>query len=392
MLIQFFKFSIIGLTLVSVLLTSAGGAGVEPPEGGYVYALRYGIKKFLGEIYSVAYLDRIDLQTDTIVKSTSVDPGYNSLTLLDNNRLILCNTGGPISYGGADVFDVKQDKIIAGFKLNGVIAMVAIPAKDKIFIVTTKNTENQPGPFRAWTSIEIFDQRTLKKIKDIDLREGERLEESVALSRDKSKLCFIGWNSIAYYPEDRGLIGIINTTNGELIKQIDYKEHFGGGNWIAIDSAGKIYATAVYPNPLEGRKSEEKRIANDRLFIFDSENLSLIKTIPIGILAEQLTYVPVVNRLYIGHSSLDEKTPQYIEVLDCEKDKVIAKIPVKGFRRMAYVGNHKLYVSYSGGMLPMFSPTEESSGILVVDVRTNQVLKKIFGAYAPISYNFNPPD
>jgi DNA-binding beta-propeller fold protein YncE len=148
----------------------------------------------------------------------------------------------------------------------------------------------------------------------------------------------------------------------------------------------KLYATAVNAESKQDATGTIESKLNDRLFVFSADDLSLLKTVPIGILAEQLTYVPAVNRLYIAHSSMSEKTPQCIEVLDCEKDKVITKIDVQGFRRMSYVGNHKLYVSCSGG--PVFG-SGGKGGLLVIDVRNNKIIKKIPGEYAPIAYNFN---
>jgi hypothetical protein len=199
-------------------------------------------------------------------------------------------------------------------------------------------------------------------------------------------LYFLSWNSLS---EERcGLLGGINVSSAALSHKIDYKDYFGAGRWVAA-CGPKLYVTAVDETSKEDLKPPEQRKRNKKLFVFSAETLALLKTITIEAIAEQLAYVPVVNRLYIGHASWDEKTPQLIEVLDCEKEKVICKIPVKGFRRMSYVGNHKLYVSCSGG--PLFG-ANGSGGLLVVDVRTNKIIKKIPGEYAPVSYNFNPTD
>lgn len=386
-LIRFFK--IFCLSLGLVLLLQDLCIGVRPAEkGSYAYAIRYGIERLAGASYPIGHLDQIDTSTDKIVRSTPIDAGYNSVTILNEDELILCNTSRQTEGVGADIFNTTTRSFTNKLDIAGLCPMVAVPAQDKIFIVTIKNTLSQPGPFKSWTSFEIFDRSSLKKIKDIDLQRGERIEDRVTLNKDKARLYFISWNSY-YIPEsNQGLIGYIDAKSGKLTKQFDYVDCFGSGRWVTVKD-NKLYITAVDATSKEDLKPKAERLLNNKLFVFNAETLTLESTIPISILAEQCVYVPEVDCLYVGHSSLSEETPQYIEVVDCTAEKVIAKIPVKGFRTMSYVGNHKLYVSSSGGLLPMFSKEEEPSGINVIDVRTNKVVNKIVGAYAPISIDYD---
>lgn len=389
-MIPFFK-RLAVIFLIIGLLKPVGGIGV----GEYAYAIRYKLEKDKGGIYTAAYLDQFDLINDEIVKTVRVDPANNSFTVLDADRLIFCNNGGKNGDGRVDVYDVRQTKIVKSLKIDGHTPRCAIVTKDKIIIVDLKSRDVNIGSamrpdirIRSWTCFEIFSRTTFEKIAEISLRDGDNVDERIALNAEKTKFSFISWNALGS-GEEYGLLGELNLQTNKLLEQIDYQTYFGAGRWIAYGGSNKLYATAVETLPQRQKDGAVKPKLNSQLFIFNSDNLSLIKTIPIGILAEQLTYVPSVNRLYVAHASWDEKTPQYIEVLDCTTDKIITKIPVKGFRRMSYVGNHKLYVTHSGG--PLFG-SDGSGGILVIDVRTNKIIKKIPGEYAPVSYNFEPVD
>lgn len=365
------------IILVLLLCLPAYGVG----ESYYTYAIRYGFQK--------AWLDQIDLTKDEVVRSMVVDPRYNSASFLDKNYLVLCNTGGQLSLGGADLFSLTKGKKHKAFKLKNSTPTLAVPLSQQIIFLTTKRRHVNIGS-KTKKDIRIRWNRTFEFVScpdmqwlgSIDLEVDHDILESVSLSHDKSKLFYITDRVI----QNHGRLGIIDLETRQVVRQIDTKQYFGAGEWVAAGPKDRLYVTAVYASPEEGQKSEAERRLNDKLFVFDAEDLSFIKKIPIGVLAEQLTYVPAVNRLYIAHSSLSEQTPQYVEVLDCDKDKVVAKISVEGFRRMSYVGNNKLYISCSGG--PLLGSNGES-GILVVDVRTNKIIKKISGEYAPISYNFN---
>lgn len=387
MLILFSRILIL-LIIIATRINPADGIGAPSNIPiPYAYAIRYGMINLSGKSLPIAYLDQINIQTDTIFKTIRIDSGYNSVSVLDDRSVILCNTTAAFNKSGADVMDIEQGKILFSFRLEGTTPRMAIATKDKVIFITVKE-EQSSSSGSIYNSFEIFDRYSFNKIGDINLRNGENIDERISLGPDRKNIFFIGWNPTFYPDSSQGLMGKIDIISIKPSKQLDYVDLFGGGRWIA--SAGKkVYVSAVDATSKEEAKPHEKRKLNDKLFVFDYDDLSLIKTIPIGVLAEQLVYVPVVNRLYIAHSSWDQRTPQYIEVLDCEKDQIIDKIAVKGFRRMSYVGNHKLYVSHSGG--PLFGSSGKG-GILVIDVRTNKLLKNIPGEYAPISYNFFPID
>ncbi|MFA5840185.1 MAG: hypothetical protein WC890_05990 [Candidatus Margulisiibacteriota bacterium] len=373
------------------LLKPAGGIGMDE----YAYAIRYELEKNESGIFNTATLDQISILNDKIKHSQRVDLGYNSFTVLDRNRLIMCDNGYREGEGKVDIFDFAKNKVTKTLCLTGKYPKAAVLAKDKIIIVSQKNRYVDIGiaghkDVRIFFQpcFEIFDRNTFLKIGEIDLRDGDNVEERMGLGCDKTKLFFITWNALGS-GEEYGLLGKIDLQAGILLKQIGYQPFFGAGKWVAVSTNNKLYLSAVYTLPMKQKNGETKPELNNQLFVLDASDLSFIKTISIGVLAEQLTYVSDINRLYIAHASWDERTPQYIEVLDCATDKIIKKIPVKGFRRMSYVGNHKLYVTHSGG--PLFG-SDGSGGILVIDVKSNKVIKKIPGEYAPVSYNFEPVD
>ncbi|OGC36454.1 hypothetical protein A2311_03070 [candidate division WOR-1 bacterium RIFOXYB2_FULL_48_7] len=353
-------------------------------QAKYAYAIRYGTISLAGIVYSTAHLDQFDLKDDSLISSIPINSTYNSATILDNDRIILCSTQdtkhGP---GGADIYSLKQKKIIDSFKLSGAYPKMAAIVNDKICITTGKKIEGFDRLI-CWPAIEIFDRVTLSKIADLNFRRDERIEESISIDPITNKLYFLGWNT-AWEPFfDGGLIGEIDIKTTKVVKQIEAGWNFGGGSGIEI-AVNNLYCSAIYPSSGEGYKNEADRRLNNRLFVFDPVNFKIIKTINISILATQLKYVPEVNHLFIAHASWSEKTPQYIEILDCTTDNIIARISMKGIRRMAYVGNHKLYVSNSGG--PNFGSNGRGN-IAVIDVRTNKIIKRIPGEYAPIAYNF----
>jgi len=388
--ILYFKFPII---LILAGLIQTAGLGAQNilralPAGVPAYSIRYELDKTQASQPVIAFLDQIDLVSDRVVKSIPIDPDYNSITFLDRDHLILCDTGGAMPYGKANIFDLKKEAVSATLEIEGIGPTLAIPAGGRIFVLTKKNNRLPGSRFRSWTAFEIFDRASLQKIGNIDLREGETVNESVSLSPDGKKLYFIGWNTLFLPYSAQGLIGMVDIGSGKLVKQFDYEKYFGGGRWVAARS-DKLYVSASEADPKEDMKPAAERKLNSNLFIFNPDDLSLLKKVPIGILPEQMVYIPALDRLYIGHASLDNRTPQYLEVLDCKNDRVIAKITVSGFRRMAYVGNNKLYVSCSGG--PLFG-SNGYGGILVINIKTNKIIKMIPGEYAPLSYSFEGRD
>lgn len=387
--IRFFRRIVIAILILIVISFIA--LARQPQQS--CFALRYGIVKIDGKIHTQAYLDCFDITKDKLVKSVLVNPNYNSITVLDDQRIIFCNTAAEVG-SGAEIYNWKKGKIVESLKLSGGRPSMSILLNDKIVILSFKTRHVNQGTvqkpdFRvvSWPILEFFDRETLKKLGEVIIRDHANILEELAYQANREQLFFLSWSGLNSF-EGSGLIGSVDSKTIKKTFQIDYGSYFGGGRGIAMGKE-RLYITAVDKTPYENNKPEDQQQLNKYLFVFDPQDLSLIKKIPISILAEQLTYVRKVNKLYIAHSSWDERTPQYIEVLDCETDKIIKKIPLKGFRRMSYVGKGKLYVSHSGG--PLFG-SDGSGGIAVIDVKADKIIKNIPGEYAPISYNFEPVD
>jgi hypothetical protein len=71
-----------------------------------------------------------------------------------------------------------------------------------------------------------------------------------------------------------------------------------------------------------------------------------------------------------------------IEIIDPKTDKIIGKLSIPASKMMVVVKPGKIYASYGKNNYP---PPYQKPGLLVLDTKTDQIIKRFDGIYSGIS-------
>ena len=146
------------------------------------------------------------------------------------------------------------------------------------------------------------------------------------------------------------------------------------------DVGDKIYVAALSKGKwtLDGTAE-----ANTELLVFSLTKGALLKKIKISGHPYKLAYDPSVNKLYVQH--MDDRKPRSdVEIIDTTTDKVIGKLTIPSQLMFSVVKPGKMYITVGENFL---TPAHTKPALLVLDTKTDKIIKRIYGDYKGISVN-----
>jgi DNA-binding beta-propeller fold protein YncE len=118
--------------------------------------------------------------------------------------------------------------------------------------------------------------------------------------------------------------------------------------------------------------------------VFSLSSGKLIKKIPISPHPFWLTYDKSVNKMYVLHR--DDYDPQNtVEIIDTITDKVIGSFEVESQLMFSVVAPGKIYMTQGPSFMHDNKPTPPK--LLVLNTKTDKIIKEIEGNYQGISVN-----
>ncbi|HAR63773.1 MAG TPA: hypothetical protein DF296_09975 [Candidatus Margulisbacteria bacterium] len=342
-----------------------------------------------GSVASKDCLVQIDTQKDIILRDYEIKKSYGEISVGKSNAVILSLPRKSYNSMGRDVdiFNPATNKINNIIKVQGLSPIRVTEANNKLYVGTyCAKSDLESAAFSS--SIEIYNYNSKKNetiyVKDINLGEHRRSDSyTQTLTPDKKNVYITAYELFSLDKFGRSLIIEIDTSSNVITRTKDTEKIFGTSYGIAASNT-KLFLSSLdkYPGAHDNYYPTDNTI-----YVFDRKNLELTDKITVADFPQQLVYVEHLNRLYALHRNLDV---QYMEVIDCNNDKVIKTIgPIYSPKMMSYVGNNKLYVSVGNNMFQPALPSSETPGILVIDLIKNSIIKKIPGDFGPMAIHYN---
>jgi len=321
------------------------------------------------------YVMRLDLEKGKLEKFFKYKEPYMCFSIGENGKLYFSTTGG-FDYLSRELFVVDQlkKKRSGKIKIRGKGTLRNFVVGDHLFVVNEFSDRRDLGDN---SSIEIYNANTLEYQKTIYFpHKGQRLGAQLCLTPDKKKIYVVTWSAVNLSKFGQGSIYRIDVETGKIDQSFGPYDSFCGARDIAVDKRGKIYISASYKEPGKYVKTED---CNTNILVFSPVSGKLINRISVGF-PEGLVYVALVDKLYVKSSLPGE---YYLNIIDCEKQKRISRIPGLLIHDFAYGGRGRLVATFKN-----LSDEKECVGIL--DVETDKFIKKIELKSSGKRISFNP--
>lgn len=349
-------------------------------SSSYTYAIAWG----LPGNYNDDFICQIDLKNDQIIKKIKLPLLYATLSLSPQGKLILTRPFRDAGIVGKSVgiLNPENDAFKRLFKTSGSIPMDVMPFENKL-IVPIQGGGIKMRPLHNTSGLEFYHKTLLgyslqKKL--IFQKDQNFISTCYKLTPDKKHLFAITYALVPGENQCAGILYKINPQTAKIIASKDTADLFGTSYGLAATDT-KIYISGLSDSPGPKRKPGEY------VFVFDRDSLEYITKIKVAQYPQELQYVAHLNRLYVEHRNI---SPQQIEVIDCTTDKIITKIgSIHNSIAFNYVGNDKIYVTSNGEKKSSELPQGLPPAIEVIDLKTNQVSKRITGNFGSIAVNFH---
>jgi len=352
--------------------------------GEYAYVLRFNP----GE---PEYIVQFDTDKNEIVSKIEVPPhkAFNNMIVDENGGCYISDYFYFSDYGREIYYYDPVDKKISKYIDTGSAFGPHYMALTKDYLIVQVEARDET---RGHGGVIFIDRKKKEIVGRVFLRENEpyfRTVNVLNMFYSDSKYVFLTsdyliepdiakidmWNC-----SFNGDIYVVDIDKKELAKTIeiprDYRYIFGGCN-----VGDKIYITAATKG---SRTYDTDWTSNRELLVFSIESGKLIKKIPISPHPFYVTYDKSVNKIYVLHR--DDKRPQNtIEIIDTLTDKVIGSLEVESQLMFSVVAPGKMYITQG----PSFMHDNKSTlpKLLVLDTKTDKIIKEFEGNYQGISVN-----
>ncbi len=139
-----------------------------------------------------------------------------------------------------------------------------------------------------------------------------------------------------------------------------------------IKAGDKIYLSCAR----RGKQASDQVPPNSELLVFSAKSRSIIKKIKIASDPYKLAFDPSVAKIYIQYNNIPG-TREFIDIVDITADKVIGRIRLANARMLSAVIPGKMYAS--------FGSYNTDKGLVVIDTRSDRIIKRFDGDYRGIS-------
>lgn len=176
-----------------------------------------------------------------------------------------------------------------------------------------------------------------------------------------------------------GDIFVVDIASRKLTKKISLPREYRFISGVC-KVGDKIYVTATQ----KGKINQDGSCpSNDELLVCQLEKGVFKKTIKISPFAIDVIFDRSVNKLYVFHRN-DGQPRDIVEIIDPTKDRVIGTLEAPSQLMASVVSPGKLYLSLGGSVL---NPSGTDPRLLVIDTKTDRIIKKFAGSYQGISVN-----
>ena len=354
-------------------LLLCGGALASPGRPAYV--LKY--------VNNNGYVDIFDTETDTVLQSVRFPAGheYNNFVVDEKDGCYLARYRLSGSYLGNEIhyYDPDHQKIERYLTLGDAFGpRYMVLTKDQLIVEVNGNSKS-----RGKSGLLFIDRASRKIAKALYLQR----DNPFYLQANINDLFYDGDRYLLitsfYLDNDKptkygyGDVYVVDITSKEIAKVIEVPRTYA-----PVDGVCKI-KDKIYVAALSKGKRELSGSApfNTELLVFSFDQGALIKKIPISPHPFKLTYDRSVDKLYVQHLN-DRVLRNDVEVINTLTDRVIGKLTIPGALMFAVVKPGKMYVTV-GEMLWLKNPVK--AGLLVIDTKTDRIIKRIPGVYKGIS-------
>jgi DNA-binding beta-propeller fold protein YncE len=356
-----------------LILLLCGGALAFPGRPAYVL-------KFTSHNI---YLDAFDTETDSAFASVRFPAGYeyNNFVVDEKGGCYLARYHLSGSYLGSEIhyYDPSRKKIERFVDLGDAFGPRYMVLTKELLVVEVNGNNRS----RVNSGLIFVDRQTGKIAKTIYLQEGNKYYGQANindLSFDGERYLLLSsfyLDKIDPNGYGYGDIYIVDITSKEIVKIIEVPREYTYTDGV-YKIGDKIYLAAL---AIGKRASSGSSPSNTDLLVFSFSSGKLIKKIPVSPHPFKLAYDPSVGKLYVQHMD-DGKMRADFEIINTLTDQVIGKLTIPGSLMSSVVRPGKMYVTV-GDMLWLKSPVK--AVLVVVDTKTDKIIKRIPGQYKGIS-------
>lgn len=346
-----------------------GGALASP--GRFAYVLRFSGAN--------AYIDKFDADTDQITDEVALphDSGYNNFVVDERGGCYIAEYRNSWDYGrNIYYYDPDSKKIELYLNLGDCFGpRYMVWTKDELIVEVRGNTNT-----RSKSGILFIDRKT-KAITKIFLQED--ITEPV--QANINDIFYDGHSHLfltLFYVRRVGAVGegdvyVINTEKKQIEKIIKVPSEYKTVDGVYYTD-NKVYVAALE----KGEQNELGIIpSNNELLVFSYDKGELIKKIKVSDNPWKLLCDPSVGKLYVEHLNATKAEDQ-VEIISTKTDKVTGRLQIPSQLMCVIVKPGKMYFTVGGSM---FTSSRTSPGMLVINTKTDKVIKRFYGGYKGIS-------
>jgi DNA-binding beta-propeller fold protein YncE len=348
--------------LFFLLLLFSESVPAEP--GRFAYVLKYDGPE--------EYLVKFDIETDSITKEIKLpkDSCFNNFVVDEKGGCYISRFRDINRYSNEIYYyDPTSEKIKRFVGLGNIFGPhYLVLTKDQLI---ARVYGNRKLASHVKGGVVFIDRKTGRIKNEIFLQENN----PDIYKADIRDLYFDGKNrlflSTFYWGENlaelgNGNIFVIDTDKKEITQTIPVPREYNNLNGV-FSYSDKIYLAC------EGKGEHAE---NDELLVFSFEKGSLIKKIKVSHHPYKLLFDPKETKLYVQHTSVLDASEE-VEVIDPKTDKIIDRIQTFDSRMFSLVKPGKIYITYGSYYT--------RPGLMVIDTRTDKIIKRFDGDYLGIS-------
>jgi hypothetical protein len=368
------------LSLIVVCFILRGSPAL--PED-FAYALRF-------QTHKPDCLVRFDVDKDIILKEITLpnDKDFNNFVVDEKGGCFLSNYRGVDSYG-RDIcyYDPATDKIEKFIDLGDKFGPHQLFLTDKELIAEIEGNDKT----REKSGVIFIDRKSKKITGSVFLKEDDPHYVQANINDiffDGSKYLFL----VSFYmfrskdvneflnTRDAGDIYVVDVEKKQIVKiiQVDRQYRLVYG---VCNIGDKIYVTAGE----FGNTRDEYGLLppTNEVLVYSLATGELLKKIKVDTRPFNLIYDRSVRKLFVTHR--DDNTPNdTVEVIDPKTDDIIDRINIPSRLMFSVVAPGKMYVTVGKNFL---QEHYASPRLLVLDTKTDKIIKEFEGVYTGISLN-----
>jgi DNA-binding beta-propeller fold protein YncE len=361
------------------------GVGSLAYAGDYAYVLRFnGNEK--------PRLVQFDVDKDEIRSEIEFEDhdAFNNMVIDEKGGCYISKYRYSDLYGRElYYYDAEGKRISKYMDLKGIFGPRYLALNEKDLIVEYRGSDDN----RRTGGVFFVDRKTKKVVKKIPLKEpGDPAYSQADTSNiyyGGSKFLFVtSWyvcnepyypNTYLYNKNYYGDLFVIDVEEKKIVKVIEVPREYTYVDGL-VNVGDKIYVTAMGKGFYKGTNDS---IPNPDLLVFSLESGKLIKTIAITPHARDITYDRSVNKLYVLHMN-DYVPRSTVEIISTINDEVIGSLEVESQLMFSVVKPGKVYMTQGPSLL---KPVKTPPRLLVLDTKTDKIIKTFDGYYQGISVN-----